>query len=153
MTLIEKIAALTPEQQEQAKAMGEAEQLIAFLTECGTALDDADRAEVKEYFDRGAVALSDEELENVAGGGCGPSDQEKRWAQQAAAEGRRVKYALGGQRDKCWQCGKVGSVYAVRYHNTGDYQPQHVWSDLKCYNCGLTSSQRRLNAGGGDIRI
>jgi len=72
MTLTEKFAALTPEQREQFKAVKTAEQLDAFLTDNKLELSVEEKAQALEYLEKGVLPLADEELENVAGGGCVP---------------------------------------------------------------------------------
>ena len=82
--------------------------------------------------------LADEELGKVAGGG-NPSKEEKKWAEEAAGEGRSVKYCRSYAKDACKECNAVGAVYAKSLHQSYDdakAMPMKVYSDCKCYNCG-----------------
>ncbi|MCL2096226.1 MAG: hypothetical protein FWH10_04895 [Oscillospiraceae bacterium] len=72
MTIAQKFAALTPERQENFKAIKDAAALDAFLNENNLALTDEEKAQALEYFKSGKLPLADEELDNVAGG-CGSS--------------------------------------------------------------------------------
>ena len=72
MTLHEKFAALTPEQREKFSALKDGAGLDAFLTETGFELTDEEKAQITELILSGKLPLSDDELENAAGGGCTP---------------------------------------------------------------------------------
>ncbi len=68
---------LTPELLEKAKQAKTPEELIALAKENNTELT---AEEAKEYFEKlspKSGELSDEELDNVAGGGCGGGDPER----------------------------------------------------------------------------
>ena len=72
MTLTEKFATLTPEQQEQFKSIKNADQLDALLAEQKIDLSAEEKAQTIEFIEKGIIPLVDEELDNVAGGGgCG----------------------------------------------------------------------------------
>ncbi|MCL2096227.1 MAG: hypothetical protein FWH10_04900 [Oscillospiraceae bacterium] len=74
MTITQKFATLTPEQREKFKELKDAAAgvvLDAFLDENNLALTDEEKAQALEYLKSGKLPLADEELENVAGGGCG----------------------------------------------------------------------------------
>jgi len=71
MTIAEKFANLTPEHLEKFKALKDSAGLDAFLTETGLELTAEEKAKVLQYIESGKLPLADEELDNVAGGGCG----------------------------------------------------------------------------------
>ena len=71
MTLTEKFKGLTPGQREKFNALKDSAGLDAFLSETGLELTDEEKAQVLEYIASGKLPLADEELDNVAGGGCG----------------------------------------------------------------------------------
>ena len=71
MTLTEKFKNLTPGQREKFNTLKDSAGLDAFLTETGIELTYEEKAQTLEYITSGKLPLADEELENVAGGGCG----------------------------------------------------------------------------------
>ena len=68
MTLTEKFAALTPEQQEQFDTVKTVEQFEALLAEHKLEPSAEEKAGALEYLEKGIIPLADEELENAAGG-------------------------------------------------------------------------------------
>jgi len=68
MTIAEKFANLTPEQREKFNALKDGAGLDAFLSETGMELTAEEKAQVMKYIEFGKLPLSEEELENVAGG-------------------------------------------------------------------------------------
>ena len=70
MTLTEKFAKLTPEQREKFNTITDGAGLDAFLSETGLQLTADEMAAVTDYIVSGQLPLEDEELSNVAGGGC-----------------------------------------------------------------------------------
>ncbi len=72
----------TPEQVEMAKATKSPEELMSLAKENGLELS---KEHADAYFEQlnASGELSDEELDNVAGGGCGPDvDRGKNWYTQ-----------------------------------------------------------------------
>ncbi len=84
----------TPEQIEKAKAAKSAEELLSIAKETGI---DLTEEQAGAYFEKlnGSGELSDNELDNVAGGGC-----YDRKPENAVNENDRCRYWL------CKQCGK-----------------------------------------------
>ena len=70
MTLTDKFRGLTPGQREKFNALKDSVGLEAFLFETGLELTVEEKAQVLEYIVSGKLSLADEELDNVAGGGC-----------------------------------------------------------------------------------
>jgi len=68
MTIAEKFAKLTPEQLEKFSTLKDKAELDAFLSGPGLELTDEEKTQVSEYIKSGKLTLSEEELENVAGG-------------------------------------------------------------------------------------
>ena len=68
MTLSEKYKTLTAEQKEALAAVKTPEALDAFLAENNLVLSDEEKQQAMEYFNTGAVPLSDDDLDSVAGG-------------------------------------------------------------------------------------
>jgi hypothetical protein len=71
--LREKFAAITEEQGKELAAAVEAKDMAALETFCqkhGIELAADEKEAVAEYFKTGKLPLADQELENVAGGGC-----------------------------------------------------------------------------------
>lgn len=72
MTLAEKFAGLTPEQKEKFLAVKTPEELEPFLAVEKIELTEEERKSALEYLTTGAVALGDDDLAAVAGGGLKP---------------------------------------------------------------------------------
>ena len=70
MTMQKRFANLTQEQREKFLSIKDEAQLDAFLSENKLELSDGEKKQALEYTGKGALLLSAEELENVAGGGC-----------------------------------------------------------------------------------
>ena len=68
MTLAQKFASLTPEQQEQFKAIKDSAALDAFLSENNLTLTDEEKTHALEYSKSGKLRLADEDLNSTAGG-------------------------------------------------------------------------------------
>ena len=71
MTLTGKFLGLTSGQREKFYTLKDSVGLEAFLSETGFELTVEEKAQVLEYIASGKLPLADEELDNVAGGGCG----------------------------------------------------------------------------------
>ena len=73
MTLKEKFAKFTPEQQESfLVAVKDGAGLDAFLSENSLELTSEEKAQALEFLKSGKLPLSDEELKNAAGGARPP---------------------------------------------------------------------------------
>ena len=68
MTLKEKLAALAPEQKEAFDGIRTAEQLRAFIADCMPELSEEEKKSLLNYLESGKFPLSDDDLENAAGG-------------------------------------------------------------------------------------
>ena len=68
MTLKEKLASLTPEQQEAFSGIKTAEQLEAFIADFKPELSDEEKKSLLDYLETGKFPLSDDDLDNAAGG-------------------------------------------------------------------------------------
>lgn len=137
----------TPEQLKAAKMCISPEELVAKAKELGHDIPLEQAAVFLNPEAAKAEELADEELDNVAGGGCGSSqDDQEKWRQQAAAEGRYVKVCLHNTRDNCSACGTNASVYAVgmttgdAVNDTDGYVYKDTYFDTKCYFCGKKHS-------------
>ncbi|MCL2078569.1 MAG: hypothetical protein FWH17_01855 [Oscillospiraceae bacterium] len=69
MTMQEKFAALTPLQREKLDELKDNAKMEAFLSENDIKLTDEEKTQILEFIESGKLPLSDEQLENVAGGG------------------------------------------------------------------------------------
>ena len=74
MTLTEKFGVLSPEQREKFNTVKDDAGLDSFLSETGVTLSSKEKAQVIAYIVSGKLPLADEELINIAGGGCGGSE-------------------------------------------------------------------------------
>lgn len=68
MEMIEKFKKLTNEQRKQFITIRDGAKLDVFLSETGVELTREEKARILEYFQSGKLSLSDDELDNVAGG-------------------------------------------------------------------------------------
>jgi hypothetical protein len=152
MKLMEKLEALTPGQKEKFSSVATEQELDAFINEIGAELTAEERAAAWKYIEagqpktEGKAALADEELENVAGGGCGSSKPD--YQKMAKKDGRDVqvfKFGQGliGTRIKgkpdhapcgCGANTIQESIFAKNCYVSGS----HYFSDCKCYACGRT---------------
>lgn len=112
----------------KARTAKSPEELKALAEENGIELSD-DKA--KAYFDRlnNSGELSDEELDNVSGGGCGP-----RWIQA-----NTTYYIVVTNHCKCFMDGKWTPYTAVgkgEYHMLEPYYASAVWRNVPIGCCG-----------------
>ncbi len=72
MTLLEKIEALTVEQQEKIAEAKNEQELLAAISEAGIELKDEEKAEIARMYapEEASRELSDEEVSQVSGGAC-----------------------------------------------------------------------------------
>lgn len=105
MALSEKIAKLTPEQKEKLVAVKDEAALDAFVSELGIELTVKDREQALEYFKTGKLSLADEELENVAGGGC----RTQEW--HCYSCGRSGTYEVPINQPGLWACPYCGKNF------------------------------------------
>jgi len=68
MTIAEKIATLTPEQTQKFIALENSTELDAFLSDAGLELTGEEKAQALEFIESGKMQMSDEDIENAAGG-------------------------------------------------------------------------------------
>jgi hypothetical protein len=68
MSIIEKIATLTPEQQESFSALKDSAALDAFLRDTGLELTNEEKEAALSLIENGKLPLADDELNEVAGG-------------------------------------------------------------------------------------
>ena len=68
MTLAEKFATLTPEAQETFTAVKDEAALDTFLSQNGVTLTAEEKKQAVEYVTTGTLALSDDDMDAVAGG-------------------------------------------------------------------------------------
>ena len=115
----------TPEQITKAKAAKSAEELLAIAKENGLELTEE---EAKKYFEQlhKEGELSDEELDNVAGGGC--DDDFYDWVNSVEVSYHPTsgKYFCPG----CDDGNHTLSYYGYEYCDSGNYDK------YKCEYCG-----------------
>jgi len=68
MEIVKKFSSLTPEQRKKFDAVKDTAGLDAFIAETGITLTETDKTAVEEFFKTGALPLSDDDLDIVAGG-------------------------------------------------------------------------------------
>ena len=117
MTLTEKFANLTPGQREKFNALKDSAGLDTFLSETGLELTVEEKTQVLEYIASGKLPIADEELENVAGGGCGGGS---------------------GPPDKCSKCGSTEIKSRTSYTNIGPKRVMQIF--YYCCHCGSACS-------------
>ena len=105
MALQEKIAKLTPEQWEKLDAVKDETALDAFVSEHGIELTAEERGQILEYFKTGVLPLADEELDNVAGGGCRTQHWECHYC------GASGKYEVPRGQPGLWSCPYCGRKF------------------------------------------
>jgi len=77
MSLLEKIATLTQEQHEKILEVKTSEDLEKFLTKTGLRLTEEEKSQIHNYVNTGLAELSDDELDNAAGGHGGMCHDKK----------------------------------------------------------------------------
>ena len=76
MTLKEKLTSLTPEQKKKFDGIKTAGQLEEFIADCILELSDEEKKGLLDYLESGKFPLTDDEMENAAGGGASnPGDR------------------------------------------------------------------------------
>lgn len=121
----------TAEQLEAARAAKSPGELMERAKEQGVELT---LEQVGNFLQAPTGELSDEELQNAAGGGCGgddPNPQNPHMKAAAAMDGRTV---LIPSLCKCTTSGNLRTMYAreKRIVNNGPDE----YRDAKCYRCG-----------------
>ena len=122
MALMKKIMELNAEQREKFFAVKDAAGFDLLLVESGIELTEDEKADVREYFETGRLPLSDEELENAAGGRGKGTDA----AQAPDAWKIHVPTA-------CKVCGMDGVYCQDRWGNIYPYEL--VFYDAICFKC------------------
>ena len=114
----------TPELIEKAKAAKSAEELLKLAGANGVELTEED---AKTYFDQlnANAALSDDELDAVAGGGSCPGDDEASDSNDALRPGYAVKFTDGS---RCSGCGNDWGI-------TKALSPSDTTVGVYCNNC------------------
>ena len=135
MTLIQKIAGLTPEQREKLDAIKDESGLNAFASENGIELTDEDRADALAYFETGVIPMSDDDMDAVTGGGSKNSEAETK----AKADGR-IYNLPGGTGDLCGCAHDYKFARSKRkIRGTSNFNPfYYFYHDIKCYQCNGT---------------
>jgi hypothetical protein len=147
MSIAEKYKNLSAEQREKFNALKDSAGLDIFLSETGMDMNPDEKAQVLQYIESGKLPLTDEELENVAGGGCfGGDTKQQSWKKIAEFEGRLlpVKY-LVNVIFKCGCCGEKDSMYARSMDAEGIGSTLLIYYDCKCYNSGKSWPLLNLN--------
>ena len=145
MTLTQKFQTLTTEQKEQFKAVKDDAALDAFASEYSIDLTAEQKADAQEYFKTGVLSLDDEELDNVAGGGCGSGDPDNgsTYLSKAQKDGRLISihFAETANKHLCG-CGSYESGPATpKFARSqdikvlGDHDAIKYYFDVKCYKC------------------
>lgn len=103
---------IPPEAIEKAQTAANAKELAAFAEEYGMELTEE---QAQECFDRlhpPAGEISDEELDNVAGGGCGKEDSKRIACTRCGSEDVQFQRSAGQGCDfRCQNCGEMFKVY------------------------------------------
>lgn len=123
----------TLEQLQDAKAAKSPAELIEKAKEQGI---DITLEQASAFLDGQASEISDEELDNVAGGACCEQTQNEKWKEAAAAEGRTIFCEVVGINAyaRCDFCFARSSLYARQKEvRKNGYD---LYKDVKCYNCG-----------------
>ena len=159
MRLTERFAALTPKQREQWGAIKDGAGLDAFLSEADLELTAEEKAQAASYIGSEKAALSDEELENVAGGGC--ADYEDDWKRRALEEGRGAKVekynivSMKNEAGKCPICNQHrGSLFSTNCIDTTgrDGVTWGIYYKTKCYECDSLLGTTMIQRGSGSPR-
>jgi len=119
MTITEKFATLTTEQQEKFNALKDGAGLDAFLSDTGLELTEEEKAQALEFIESGKLPLTDEEVNAVAGGN---SAYVSSWRKIAEGEGRPKHVGASG-----WSS-------IIAYHN--GMKPPNTWYNANCPKCG-----------------
>ena len=128
----------THEQLEAAKAVKTPEELIAMAKEQGIEITPEQATDFLKTLE--TYPLLDEELDNVAGGGCGYNPA---YWEMAYEDGRRILFDSFGGIILLGPCGcgldtmKEATFARKMDHNTGPLENWIYW-DCKCYACGKT---------------
>lgn len=138
MTLMEKFANLTPKQKEEFAVITNAAELDAFASEHGIDLTDEEKAQAAEYFEKGRLPLSDDDLDLVAGGAA--KDESPALA---AADGRTHNLPAFSLLCACHHKNKWArstNMYVKTMWIPDAKQYQNIictaYMDIKCYKCG-----------------
>ena len=145
MTLMEKIAKLTPEQREKLDSVKDEAALVAFAAENGIELTEQDKKDVLDYFENGITPISDDDMDAVAGGAAA----KKSSPEKAAADGRTVPlpsrnnlcychYENKWARSKTHIRDKITDIVTYRVY---------LFSDIKCYKCNKTWTSAEYTMG------
>ncbi|MCL2078571.1 MAG: hypothetical protein FWH17_01865 [Oscillospiraceae bacterium] len=157
MTLTERFAALTPEQQETFSTVTDSAGLDAFLAETGLKLTADEKAQVTEVITTGKQPLSDDDLSAVAGG------QDPVlvgvWKKQAESEGRGTHVGISHKGGfyywhwvdaTCRSCNVEGSLFSATKSESRPYTNDSLaqdFYDVKCYACGFTKDWVWMDGG------
>ncbi len=90
----------------------------------------------------GVEAISDDELDAVAGGNriFANKKEEQKAREEAAADGR--KYMI---RQMNWICICSHKYKFAREHIEEGFGKKEIFRDIKCYNCGATIGEMTWN--------
>ena len=158
MTMKEKIEGFSDEQIVQLMTIKDEAELDKFLVSVDIHMEDEQKTQMMEYIKTGKIDLSDEEMENVAGGfiiGLISSAVTKvvkvaqGYEKQAKAEGRPIRVEMFNKGFQmavvsdpfgflCLTCGKIGCTFAKSARPTSITAN---YFDCKCYACGKLSPE------------
>ena len=158
MTITEKFATLTTEQQEKFNALKDGAGLDAFLSDTGLELTEEEKAQVLEFIETGKLPIDDDELDAVAGGV--DSSVISAWRRIAESEGRGAHIGCGNtglfgttwRNANCPKCDGPESLFGSHITNTLDsrgkaYEFEYDCTNVKCYVCGYVFGNCTLIAG------
>ena len=159
MTLTERFAALTSEQREKWGLLKDSAGLDAFLSEAGLELTAEEKAQAASYIVSGKVAISDEELENVAGGGCKDyEDDWRRWALEEGCGAKVERYSIVSMKNEAGKCPFCdqhrGSLFGANCIDTTgrDGVTWGIYYNTKCYDCDSLLGTTMIQQGSGSPR-
>ena len=143
MTLIQKIASLTPEQREKLGAVKDEAALNAFATENGIELTEQDKKDALAYFENGVIPMSDDDMDAVAGGGKGGNPEAEA---KAKADGRTYNLPAGNRLCSCPHANQWSRsrTYVCDQTTCGTRYSIYSYDDIKCYKCNKTWASKQL---------
>ena len=133
----------TPEQLEAVKAAKSAEELIEIAKKENIELT---QEQAENFLQPPVGEISEEELENVSGGGCGTSSEYSQWEKEAKKDGR-INYAHW----RPCECGTVSSDgrYSRFFRSSTPRKPLFFYNGIKCYACGRERDEYYNEMTGG----
>jgi len=157
MTITEKFATLTTEQQEKFNALKDGAGLDAFLSDTGLELTEEEKAQVLEFIETGKLPIDDDELDAAAGGV--DSSVISAWRRIAESEGRGAHIGCGDtglfrttwRNANCPKCDGPESLFGSSIVKHTVYglvvEGSYFCTNVKCYVCGYIFGDCTLQAG------